>query len=352
MTAIAFAVPGPITNRTGGTIYDRRVIHALRERGTKVHHIELPGCFPSPSPEDMDRAVALLAAVPADRPLIVDGLAYGALPPDRVALLRAPLVPLVHHPLAEETGLPGRDRAKLLETERANLARARHVLVPSPHTAALLRGTYGVSETMLTVARPGTDQPKARARPATPALILSVGIQLPRKGHDILLQALARIMDLPWQAVIAGAALDPDYARVLERLRRKAGLQDRVTLAGEVPDAALADLYARGSLFALATRYEGYGIVFNEALAHGLPIVSCATGAVPDTVPHGAGLLVPPDAPERFADALRELLANRSQRDACAEAARAAGQALPGWSDTAATIATALAPLLAGTEDA
>jgi glycosyltransferase involved in cell wall biosynthesis len=85
----------------------------------------------------------------------------------------------------------------------------------------------------------------------------------------------------------------------------------------------------------LATRYEGYGIVFDEALVHGLPIVSCRTGAVPDTVPPEAGLLVPPDDPEALAEALARLLSDGNMRARLTEAARCAGARLPGWPDTA-----------------
>jgi glycosyltransferase involved in cell wall biosynthesis len=171
--------------------------------------------------------------------------------------------------------------------------------------------------------------------PVTPPLILSVGIQHPRKGHDILLQALARLTRLDWTAVIAGKVHDTDHAAELVRLHRELGLGARVTLAGYVPDAELARLYAAASLFALATRYEGYGLVFDEALAHGLPIVSCRTGAVPDTVPAGVGRLVPPDDCAAFAEALADLLGNAAGRAACADAAMAAGRNLPGWADTA-----------------
>ena len=102
-----------------------------------------------------------------------------------------------------------------------------------------------------------------------------------------------------------------------------------------MPQEEIGALYRQATLFALATRYEGYGIVFDEALVHGLPIVSCATGAVPETVPEGSGRLVPCDDPEAFAAALRNLLENAEERDRCAETASAAGAMRPGWTDTA-----------------
>ena len=82
--------------------------------------------------------------------------------------------------------------------------------------------------------------------------------------------------------------------------------------------------------------------VFDEALVHGLPIVSCRTGAVPQTVPQAAGLLVPPDDPDALAAALRRLLTEPDLRHAMAAAARTAGAALPGWPDTARIAGTVL----------
>jgi glycosyltransferase involved in cell wall biosynthesis len=70
-------------------------------------------------------------------------------------------------------------------------------------------------------------------------------------------------------------------------------------------------------------------------MLHGLPIVGCAVGAVPDTVPSAAGILVPSDDPEAFGGALRRLLTEPDLRHSMAEASAAAGRALPGWTDTA-----------------
>ncbi|MGR3513033.1 MAG: glycosyltransferase family 4 protein [Paracoccaceae bacterium] len=349
--SVAFAVPGKITNLTGGTIYDRRVIDGLRTSGTRVTHIELPGSFPNPTPEDMRRSFDLLAEVTADVPLVVDGLAFGALSTDGVAKIRAPLFPLVHHPLAEESGLSDEAQGHFLQTERDNLRLARHVFVPSPHTAAILSETYSVPEASITIARPGTDRPKLKATPSTPPLILAVGNLAPRKGHDVLLQALAEIKDLDWTAMIVGGPLDPDYTQELRRLHRAFGFDTRVSLAGQVSADALAGLYATATLFALATRYEGYGIVFDEALSHGLPIVSCDAGAVRDTVPPEAGILTLPDAPQAFAQALRRMLSEPVQRQAFAEAALQAGQRLPSWTDTAQHFARVLASEMARHEN-
>lgn len=331
----AFAIPGDIATLTGGYIYERRLLEGLRAAGRDVRHIALGPSFPDPTPADMADAVARLAALEPDRPLILDGLVFGSIDTAGLARVRAPVVAMIHHPLAAESGLADGRRAHLFRTERDNLALAAHVLVPSPHTAAILSAQYGVKAARITIARPGTDRPVGAPAPADPPLILSVGILHPRKGHDVLLDALARIAGLRWQAIIVGSPYDPAHAAALADRQRALGLADRVRFAGRVTLDERNRLYRAAQVFALATRYEGYGIVFDEALAYGLPIVSSDTGAVPETVPADAGLLVPPGSPAALAAALEQVLTDAGLRHRMAAAAARHGAALPGWAETA-----------------
>jgi glycosyltransferase involved in cell wall biosynthesis len=255
----------------------------------------------------------------------------------------APYVAVTHHPLAYETGIPRDRAASLLRTERANLKCAAHVIVPSPHTAQILSADFGVESERLTVAPPGIlrPEPMAGEKPAVPE-ILVVGQLVPRKGHDILLRAFASLTDLDWTASIVGRASDDAHGRYLRDLASRLGISARVRFKGVVAPDALAACYARASVFALATRYEGYGMVFAEAMVHGLPIVTCATGAVPDTVPADAGMLVPADDVGAFAGALRRVLSDEGYRNALASGSARHAQGLPSWDDTARIVSAVL----------
>ncbi|MFN3208311.1 MAG: glycosyltransferase family 4 protein [Roseovarius sp.] len=345
MSRAVFAIPGDRDQRTGGTIYDATVLRHLNTLGHATDHLQLPDSFPDPSDSDMQRTFDALAAVPRSRPIIVDGLALGALDPERMATIAAPVVGMVHHPLGLESGLaPDRARA-LLQNETEVLRHAAHVIVPSEHVAETVICDLCVPRGKVTVARPGFRQrPEAvgrDARKATPPLILSVGLLARRKGHDVLLEGLARLTDLDWQAEIVGKAHDPEFAEALRRQAAALGLEDRVRFAGEVGAAGLEEAYGRAHVFTLATRYEGYGMVLSEAMVHGLPVVSCRVGAVPETVGE-AGLLVPPDDPEALAGALRSLLGSRDLAAQYARAARDRAAALPGWDHTAGVFADVL----------
>ncbi|MER3388585.1 MAG: glycosyltransferase family 4 protein [Microcella sp.] len=338
----AFAIPGDIATLTGGYVYERRLLESLRALGREVRHVRLGASFPDPTDADVADTVAQLTALGEDTPIILDGFISGAMPTQSLALVHAPLIAVVHHPLALEKGLDDERRARLHRTERDNLALIEHVLVPSPHTAAMLTEHYAVPGERITVVRPGTDAPLGPGAPEQPPLILSVGIQHPRKGHDVLLAALAQLPDRPWRAVIVGSSWHPEHAAQLARQHAALGLGDRVRFAGRVDAAELSGLYRSATVFALATRYEGYGIVFDEALAHGLPIVSCAVGAVPDTVPADAGVLVPAEDPSALAAALTAVLTDPVHRARLAVAAARAGAALPRWRDAAEVVARVL----------
>lgn len=331
----AFAIPGDMTQKTGGYIYEYELLMGLRAQQRPVEHVQLPAGFPDATAAETAASIEAMAAIADDVPLIIDGLVFGSIDTAGLATVRAPIIAMIHHPLGLETGLPP-DRARdLLQREADNLELARAVIVPSPHTARILVQQFGVPESKITVALPGFRPADPVHTPLTPPLILSVGLLAERKGHDVLVAALSQLADLAWQAEIVGKTHD---AKVEARLRdqiSRLGLESRVTLAGLLPDAAVIERYRSATIFALATRYEGYGIVLGEAMLHGLPIVTCRTGAVPDTVADGAGILVPVDDVDALAGALRTLLTDATQRRAMEEKSAAAGRLLPSWRATA-----------------
>jgi glycosyltransferase involved in cell wall biosynthesis len=223
------------------------------------------------------------------------------------------------------------------------------VIVSSEPTAAILAHDYAVPSERITVARPGVDRVAARPSAAmnTGAVdLVSVGSITPRKGYDILIEALADLKPLPWHLTIAGDTTRnaTAFARLEENITRF-GLEGRVTLRGAVTGAGLAELYAAADVFVLASLFEGYGMVFGEAIAHGLPVVATAVGAAAEVVPQDAGVLVPPGDANALRDALRGVIENAGARTRMAEGARRASLRLPEWRQSAHAFAQVLEAL-------
>ncbi|MBI3491472.1 MAG: glycosyltransferase family 4 protein [Acidobacteria bacterium] len=347
MGALVLVLPGDLDTLTGGYAYDRRVVSGLRERGWTVDVRELDGSFPRPTVAALEQAAQVFARIPDGATVLVDGLAFGAMP----ALAeregeRLRLIALVHHPLAAETGVDAASAAALEADERRALACARQVIVTSHATAAML-ATYNVPHDRIVVVEPGTDRqvgrvlsdparaarsvgrllsdppafrsvgrvlsdPAAQAGPEDPPYIrlLCVASLIPRKGHEILFRALALLKDRQWRLTCVGS-FDRDPATVA-RLRaqlRDDGLEAFVTLAGELSGAALHAEYDRADLFVLPTFHEGYGMAVAEALAHGVPVISTPTGGIETLIGADpcAGLLVPPGDANALASALTGL---------------------------------------------
>jgi glycosyltransferase involved in cell wall biosynthesis len=354
-------IPGDLDTRTGGYGYDRRIIAGLRDRGWTVNVLRLDDSFPMPTPAARTHAVQVLAAIPDASTVLVDGLAFGALPEEvEREASRLRIVALVHHPLAAETGIDPADAAALEISERRALAAARAVVVTSHATVARLAG-YGVTADRITVVEPGTDpvpiargsalsheasavdpEPSALSPQPSGVALLCVATVTPRKGYELLIGALAAIPQGNWRLTCAGS-LDrdpPTAARVRAKLR-DSGLEDRVSLVGDLDQAALATEYDRADLFVLATFYEGYGMAVAEALARGLPVVSTATGAIQDLV-GDAGIVVSPGDLRALTTALSNVIGDSVFRGMLKGKACRRRHRLPTWDAAAAAMAQML----------
>jgi glycosyltransferase involved in cell wall biosynthesis len=348
----AFAVPGDLATPTGGYAYDRRMIAELGHLGWEIDLLDLGDGFPWPSEATLATARTRLLAVPDGRTILVDGLALGVLPETASELAgRNPLLALVHHPLALEWGLSAAQASALHRRERAALAAAQGVVVTSTATAKLIASDYGVPAERIVVARPGSDPvPPAQNRHSVNrdgvVRLLSVGAVVPRKGFDVLVPALATLSDLSWRLTIAGdLTRDRDCAARLNADIARQALGNRIEVLGALSAQRLAALYTEADMFVLASRFEGYGMAYAEAVAHGLPVIGTNAGAIPDTVPPDAGLLVAPGDIPGLAQALRSVIGDADLRLRLANAARAAAPRLPTWRQSAEIFARAIEAL-------
>jgi glycosyltransferase involved in cell wall biosynthesis len=347
-SAVTLVVPGDLAARTGGYAYDREMVAGLRTLGWTVGIRQLDPTFPFPTSYARAHAVAELAALPAGALVLIDGLAFGAMPEEAAReAARLRLVALVHHPLALENGLDAETAQSLAASETRALASTRGVVVTSEATAARL-GSYGVAPDDIAVVVPGTDSaPVARGSTRHgpgPVTMLCVASLVERKGHDVLLAALTHLKHLSWHLTCVGShRLQPRTAAAIVDQVQASGLTDRVTFLGELNQRGLDSAYDAADLFVLPTRYEGYGMAVAEAVARGLPVVSTYTGAIPELVGSDSGMLLEADNVSGWTYALGLLLSpDWDLRRQLADGARMRRQALPTWTDAAQAMAAAL----------
>jgi glycosyltransferase involved in cell wall biosynthesis len=344
MMAITLLLPAPFDQVSGGHNYDRRMVAELRARGDAVSVVELAGRFPVT--DDTAREAACAAwdrLADATRP-VIDGLALPAFAGMEDALAARGTIGLIHHPNALETGLTDARRESMRDMERRLYARLHRLIVTSDVTADRLVTGFGVDRGRIAVVAPGTDDaPRCTGSGGPACEILAIGSLVPRKGHDVLLRALARLFDLDWHLTIAGSPLhDPAHAEALVALAEELRIEPRVRFAGEVTGDTLEALWRGADLFALATWFEGYGMATAEALKRGLPVAVCAGGAAAALVEPEAGVVCEPGDHVQLSKALRRLIFSAELRAEMGEVAWRVGQTLPRWETQAVNLSRAL----------
>jgi phosphatidylinositol alpha-1,6-mannosyltransferase len=266
-------------------------------------------------------------------------------------LLRLPQIIFAHGNEILHALRPGWSRPREI------LQAAARVIAVSGYTRDLVLRA-GVPSERVTVIHPGCDMTRihqvpvpdeelgrlTRGRPRARRL-LTVGNLVERKGHDVVIRAIAalgpRANDLVY--LVAG---DGPHAAVLQRLSEELGVADRVAFLGRVGESDLRLLYSMADAFVMVSRersdqcdVEGFGIVYIEAAACGLPVIAGRSGGVSDAVVDGiTGLLVQPDSPHAVAEAIDRLLTTPGMASAMGHAARARAIAGFRWEQFAGRI--------------
>ena len=341
---LRLAVPAPFKTISGGHVYDRAMVGGLRALGHDITVAALAGAHPLADDTARQAAAEAAASLPDGARLLIDGICLPAFAPLFDTLLARDAAVLVHHPTALETGHSDDERHRLRTIERELLPRLRRIVVTSADTAHRLAAEFGVAAERIRVVEPGIPDAPRSPGPASEdgCMVLSIGTLLPRKGHDVLLRALARLPDLDWTLSIAGGERDEAYAAELRALTDALGVAARTRFVGELEPEALEPLWRRAGVFALATHYEGYGMAVAEALRRGVPVAVTSGGAVAALVPPEAGVIATPGDHVALSNALRRMILDAPLRRAMAAAAWTHGRGFPDWDAQARRLAAAL----------
>ncbi|MER7281047.1 glycosyltransferase family 4 protein [Dactylosporangium sp. NPDC000244] len=323
---IFFVLPNDIDDPgspSGGNRYDREICDRLTV-------LERPafGAWPGPSAGELAALGTLLAGIPDGSAVLIDGLIASCAPAVLEAhTARLRLVVLVHMPFDA-----------LRASEARALRAASGVIATSGWTRRRLIELYGLSPETVHVATPGVDPAPLAEGSGGAGSLLCVAVVGAHKGHDVLVEALARVADRAWTCVCAGS-LDhhPGFVATLRGRIDALGLGSRIELTG--PRAA-GGLYAAADLLVHPSLGETYGMVAAEALARGVPVLATTAQGLPDAIGAAAppGWLVPPGDPGALAGALRNWFDDAALRERLRTAALARRATLTGWDDTARAI--------------
>jgi len=331
-----------VTLASGGNAYDRRMCAELGMR-----EVAVPGRWPTPDEASRGTLARALGEMPDGSVALLDGLVACGVP--EVVLphaRRLRIAILLHLPLADEYGLPPQRAAELDALERETVRGAAAVIATSEWAARRAIEHHHLDPARVHVATPGT-APAPLAIGSDGRLLCLASIT-PRKGHDVLVEALAGIADLGWTCDCVGSVRrDPAYVERVHGLINRYELGNRMSLAGPLPDAELDFRFGRTDLLVLPSRGETFGMVVTEALARGIPVLTSDVDALPDTLGHAPsggvpGMLVPPGDAAALSEALRRYLTDATLRGRLREAARERRRHLDDWHQAAGRLAAVL----------
>lgn len=348
MSTVHVVVPEAVDDParpSGGNAYDRRVCDGLADLGWTVREHGAVGNWPRADGAPRATLAATLASFPEGAVVLLDGLVASAAPEVLVPeASRLRLVVLVHLPLGVGDEHSG---------ECAVLHAAAGVVATSRWTCGWLLRTYGLVPGRVRVVPPGVDPADVVPGSATGERLACVGAVTPIKGQDVLVEALAHTVDLPWACTCVGStAADGAFADRVRGRAETVGVGNRLRFTGPRVGSDLDAVYVATDLVVTPSRTETYGMVVTEALARGIPVVGSDVGGLTEALGRTSdgrlpGILVPPGDPGSLAMAVRRWLTDARLREDLRGAARERRASLPDWTVTADGLSRVLSQVAA-----
>lgn len=350
---LGLIIYGSLDTISGGYLYDRQVVQELRQRGCTVEIIALPWRNYARHLADNGSAALWqrLRDLPVDL-LVQDELNHPSLWWLNQRLRRQgryPLVSIVHHLRSSEEH-PWWWQPFYRWVERHYLHTLDGCIYNSQTTRSAVAQLAGAALPGL-VAYPAGDhlpvptadavqqQIDSRCQQAGPLQILFIGNLIARKGLHTLLAALAHLPVDSWRLTVIGSlAVDPAYVARIRRQVAQLQRSDRVQLTGSLPTDQLLQQLPRHHLLVVPS-YEGYGIVYLEAMAYGLPVIASTAGAAHEIVTPGVdGFLVAPGDTCQLAQQIYKVATNYTDLHTLSQNARQRFMRQPTWRESAGQI--------------
>jgi glycosyltransferase involved in cell wall biosynthesis len=348
---VGLIIYGDLQNVSGGYIYDRMLVEHLRRKGDHVEVISIPWRgYPRHLGDNVSRELRRRLIRASLDVLLEDELNHPSLfwinrwLSDRISY---PIVSLVHHLRCSEHR-PAWQNRLYQWIERLYLRSVNGFVFNSKTTASVVEEIIR-SKRPAVIAYPGGDRlnPKMepaqilkRARQPVPLYIIFVGNLIPRKGLDVLISGLGRLPRDTWQLEVIGSlTAEPAYAHSIHRQIARSGLTDRIRLLGSLPDGELASRLAKSHVLAVPSSYEGFGMVYIEAMGFGLPVIASNVGAVPELIAHGRnGFLIRPGDTAGLAQCVQALHQDREHLAQVSLAALGRYREHPTWTESSERI--------------
>jgi glycosyltransferase involved in cell wall biosynthesis len=356
---IGLVIYGSLDTVSGGYLYDRMLVDYLCRQGEQVEIISLPWrnyprhLVDNLSPNLFKRLMQWDIDV-----LLQDELNHPSLfwinyrlraihPSPSQSAIQPPLISIVHHLRSSEVHPPW--QLHLYRWVEGRYLRSVDGFIYNSQTTRRSVETLAGNALPHIVALPpaGQFQPEispeqivARAKQNGPLRLIFVGNLVPRKGLHTLLAAIQGVPEGSLTLTVVGSALlDSIYGSNIRQQITESSLQDRVRLLGFQSQGELAALLSDHHVLAVPSSYEGYGIVYLEAMGFGLPAIGSTGGGAGEIITHGLdGYLVMPDDIHTLRRYLVELHADRGRLIQMGLAARRRYLAHPAWETTCKAI--------------